>query len=111
MTLIINWLILSAAVGLSAYLLPGITVAGLWVAVIAALAIGIINAILKPILTVLTLPINVLTLGLFTLVINAGLIMLAAQLVDGFAVQNFWWALIFSLILSVITSVLAEVLK
>ena len=105
MNILINWLISALAVLASAYLLPGVAVSNFVTALIAALVLGILNAFIKPLLLLLTLPINILTLGLFTLVINAGLIMLAANMVDGFTVDGFWWAVIFALVLSVVNSV------
>lgn len=87
---------------ISAYILPGVHVKDFVVALILAVILGIINAILRPILLILTLPINILTLGLFTFVINAFLVMLAARLVKGFSVDNFLWALAFSLVLSLV---------
>lgn len=80
-------------------------------AIVAALALGIINAVIKPILVILTLPVNFLTLGLFTLEINAVLIQLTAKTVPGFRVDGFWWALIFGIILSIANSVLNKSLK
>ncbi len=82
--------------------------AGFWTAVIVALILGLLNAFLKPILVILTLPINLLTLGLFTLVINAALIMLASSFVEGFAVAGFWTALLFSLIVSLFNYLLSK---
>ncbi len=111
MRIIINWLIYTIAILISAYLLPGVHVANFQTALLAALVLGIINAILKPILFLLTLPITILTLGLFTLVINAALILLAAKLVHGFSVDSFWWAILFSLVLSIINSVLHRLTK
>lgn len=106
MNFFINWIIMSLAVAISAYLLPGVSVAGPAVAIITGLVIGIINAFIKPLAMLLTLPINVITLGLFTFVINGLLVLLAANLVNGFQVRNFWWAIIFSVVLSIIFSVL-----
>lgn len=111
MNILINWIILSLAVGLTGWLLPGVVVQNAWAAVIAALVIGIINALIRPLLLALTLPVNVLTLGLFTFVINALLILLAASIVDGFSVDNFWWALLFSLIVSIVASILESMVK
>ena len=91
---------------ITAYLLPGIILKGFFAALVVAVVLGFFNTILKPILVILTLPINILTLGLFTLVINAGIIMLTSNLVDGFSVASFWWALIFSLILSLVNTIL-----
>ena len=101
---IINWTIMTLAVLISAYLIPSVQVKGVFVAFVVALVLGIINAFLKPILLILTLPINILTLGLFTLFINAGLILLVGKIVDGFYVSNIWWAMVFSLVLSVVHS-------
>lgn len=105
MPLIIRWLITALAIMVTAYLLPGVSVSGFGVALIVALVLGIINVLLKPILVILTLPITIVTLGLFVLVINAGLVLLTDQIVSGFDVVNFWWALLFSLVLSVISGI------
>lgn len=101
--MIINWIISTIAVAIAAYLLPGVMISGLVPALVAALVIGIVNAFLRPLLIVLTLPLTILSLGLFALVINSGLILLAAAIVPGFRVNGFWWALIFSLVLSLVT--------
>ncbi len=107
--LLFNWLI-SALVILSVpYILPGVHVQSFTVALVVALVLGIINAFLRPLLLFLTLPLNILTFGLFTLVINAVLIMLTGSLVSGFVVDNFWWALLFGLALSVINTFLRKI--
>ncbi len=99
----INWLLLAAALWVTAYLLPGVHIqGGFETLLVLAVVIGLINAILKPILKLLTLPITILTLGLFSLVINALLILLASSIVPGFVVDGFWWALLFSLVLSLV---------
>lgn len=103
---LLQWLVAAIAILLTAYLLPGITLKGFGAALIAALVLGLVNAIFRPILLLLTLPINLLTLGLFTLVINTLLIMLTSAVVPGFGVRNFWWALLFGVILSVIRFIL-----
>jgi len=109
--LLATWLVNAIVIIIAAQLLPGVHVAAFTTALLAALVLGVINAILKPILVLLTLPINLLTLGLFTFVINALLILLAAHIVTGFHVDNFWWALLFSLIVSLIHSVLNMFVK
>lgn len=109
MRILINWIISGLAILAAAYLLPGIRVEGLLTALVVALVLGIINATLRPIILALTLPLNVLTLGLFTLVINALLIMLTTYIVPGFGVESFWWALGFSLVLSIINSFLHKI--
>lgn len=102
-------LILSAlAVIIASYLLPGVEVDGFFAAIIIALVISLLNFIIKPILVVLTIPLTVLTLGLFLLVINAIIILLADSIVPGFYVDGFWWALIFSLVMSLTNSLLIE---
>lgn len=106
MSILINWLVSGLAILVAAYLLPGVHVSSFTSALVAAVVLGVINAFIKPILLILTLPINILTLGLFTLVINALVIILTADLVPGFKVDGFWWALGFSIILSLINSFL-----
>jgi len=93
------------AFGLS-YILSGIHINEFTTALILALVLAFLNAILKPLLIILTLPITIVTFGLFLFVINAIIIMLAAKFIDGFRVDGFWWALLFSLLLSTLTSLL-----
>lgn len=111
MKYLINWIVMALAVFISAEIIPGVEVASFFVAFIAALVLGVINVLLKPILLILTLPINILTLGLFTLVINAFLVLLASNWVDGFTVNGFWWALVFSLAMSIVQSALHQIGK
>lgn len=106
MTLIFNWFISAIAVMITAYILPGVTVETFVAALIVAVVLAVINTFIKPVLVVLTLPITIMTLGLFSIVINGGLILLAAYIVPGFAVHGFWWAVIFALVLSLVTGVL-----
>ena len=105
---IMNWIIRlllnGLAVVLSAYLLPGVDVDSYGTALLVALILAVVNVIVKPILIILTIPITILTLGLFLLVINAALILFVENLVSGFTVEGFWWALLFSLILSIFNS-------
>ena len=100
MKLIIRWLLLAAALLLVAYLYPGVTVSSFTVALIAAFVLGLLNTIVRPLLVLLTLPVTLLTLGLFLFVINALMFWAAASLLDGFAVSGFAAALIGSLIYS-----------
>jgi putative membrane protein len=83
-----------------------IFVQSFFVALVVAVVLGFLNTIIRPILIVLTLPIEILTLGLFTFVINAFLVILTSSIVSGFYVKSFWWALVFSLVLSLITAIL-----
>ena len=93
------------AFGLS-YILSGVSIDTFWTAIILSIVLAILNGILKPILIFLTFPITLVTFGLFLFVINAGIILLADKFVSGFHVDGFWWALLFSLLLSITTSVL-----
>ena len=111
MIIIIKLLINALAIYITAQLIPNIQLNGLKAALIVALVLGLINAIIRPILLFLMLPINMITLGLFTFVINASLIILASKIVDGFSVPSFWAALAFSIILSIISSILTWIAK
>jgi putative membrane protein len=107
--ILVNWLITTAAILISAYLLPGVALRSLGAAVVTALVLGLINAIIRPILVVLTFPITIVTLGLFIFVLNALLVLLTSAIVPGFEVRGFWWALLFSLIFSVVSFVLHRI--
>lgn len=111
MKLIIRILVGALALLLVAEFVPGITLDGLYPAIIAAVILGFLNAIVRPILVILTLPITVLTLGLFMFVINAALFMFAASFIDGFSVDSFWLALLGSLLVSILTSVGNRLIK
>ncbi len=102
---------MAASILLSAYLIPGVAVSGFWAALWLALFLGVVNVVIKPILIILTLPINILTLGLFTFVINALLILLASSVIKGFEVSGFWTAMLFGIVLSVISYVLNMLFK
>jgi len=102
MGIIINLIIKGLAVFIAAYLLPGVKVDNFITAVIVSVVLGIINMVVKPIILVFTLPINALTLGLFTFVINGLMILLTAKFVAGFSVAGLWTAILFSLVLSVV---------
>lgn len=106
MSILIRWLIMALAIIFSAYLIPGVSVAGFWTALWLALLLGVLNVVLKPMLIFITLPINILTLGLFTFVINALMILLASSLIKGFMVDGFWAAMLFSIVLSLISYLL-----
>ena len=106
MSFLVHWLIRAVAIVITAYLLPGVRLSGFVAALVTAVVLGLVNTFIKPLLILLTLPLNILTLGLFTFVINALLIMLTGALVPGFAVSGFGWALLFSLVLSIINYLL-----
>lgn len=106
MNLFVKIIISSLAVFLTAYLLPGVQVDDYVTAIFVAIVLALLNGFLKPMLIIFTIPVTLLTLGLFLLVINACIILLADYFVDGFSVGGFWSALFFSLVLSVITSMM-----
>jgi len=101
MKIFFQWFVSAVAIGVAAYVVPGVvvTVPG---ALVAAVVLGALNLIIRPVLLILTLPITILTLGLFSLVINAALVMLASYVVPGFSVAGFWTAFLFALVLSVV---------
>lgn len=111
MKLIIKLLLTALAVVILSKILPGVTVEGYGSAIIVAIVIALLRLIVKPILVLLTLPITIITFGLFLLIINAFIIMMADYFVGGFAVATIWWALLFSLLLSLFQSLLFSLIK
>lgn len=109
MSLLIRLVVNALALLLVEYLIPGVHVSGIGAALIAALILGIVNAVLKPILVILSLPLEILTLGLFTLVINAALFYLVAKLGIGLSVDNFGAAFLGALVLSIVSFILSSV--
>ena len=110
MTLILVWLLNAVALLIVAYLLPGIAVASFGSAMIAALVLGLLNTLVKPVLVFLTLPITIVTLGLFLLVLNALVFWFAGSILSGFKVNGFWWAFIGALLYTVISGLLSSLL-
>lgn len=106
MKLLLRLIITAFIVVALANFLPGVAVESYWTGIWVAIALGIINLFVKPILIIFTLPVTVITFGLFLLVINAFIILLCSSLVGGFSVDGFWWALLFSLLLSFCQSIL-----
>ena len=102
---------MAVAVMVSAYVIPGVTVDGFSVAVVVAIILSLVNLVIKPIVTLLTLPINILTLGSFNLVINAVMILLVSSIVPGFLVLNLWTAILFGIVLSLINGFLSATTK
>jgi putative membrane protein len=109
--LFIRWLILTLSILAAAYLLEGIEVRSFISAFFAAAALGVLNAFFRPILLLLTLPINLLTLGLFTFVVNALMLMMTSGIISGFQVQGFWSAVFGSLVISVVSWLLTSVVS
>lgn len=95
----------AVALGLS-HVLPGIRITDYWAAILIILVLSLLNTFVKPLLILLTLPLTVFTFGLFLFVINALMILLGSEIVKGFEVSNFWYALLFSIILSILNSFL-----
>src|SRR5579863_3835372 len=108
MTILLKWLINAIVILVAAYILPGVHVDNLWTALIIALVMGILNILVKPLLIILTLPITIITFGLFLLVINAILVICVSHIVPGFRVDNFWWAILFSIVVSLMNMVFSK---
>ena len=108
---IIRFLLSGLAVLLTAYLLPGVDVTHFGYALLVAACISLANLLVRPILVILTIPITIVTMGLFLLVINALIILMVDYLVPGFEVNGFWWALAFSLIMSIFNSMFTDIAK
>lgn len=100
--LIIN----SIVVFIGAYILDGVKIKNFWTAIGVAILLGLINMFVKPLILFLALPLTILTLGLFILVINAWILMLIDKMVDGLTIKNFWWAVLYSIIISVLNSLM-----
>jgi putative membrane protein len=115
MNFIIKLIISTLAVLITSYLLPGVEIVdnNFFTALIVAAVLAFLNSVVKPIMIIFTIPITFVTLGFFLLVINAFIILLAAKIVgvDAFRVDGFWWALLFSLILSIVTSIMESIGK
>ncbi len=103
-----RWLLYTAAILATSYILPGVSVGSILSAFVISLVLGAINLTLRPLLILLTLPISVLSLGIFVLVINALLVLLTARIVPSFQVDGFGWAFLFAIILSIISSLLSK---
>ncbi len=110
MTLLLVWILNAIALLIVAYVLPGINVASFGAALIAALVLGLLNTLVKPVLILLTLPITVVTLGLFLLVLNALVFWFAGSILKGFQVAGFWWALGGAIVYSLVSGLLSRLL-
>jgi putative membrane protein len=107
---LIRLIVNAIALMIVAYLLPGVQVTGIGGAIVAAFVLGIVNAILRPILVILTLPIQIVTLGLFTLVINALLFYWVGHMGIGLVVNGFWTAFVGAIVISIVSFILSWVL-
>ncbi len=106
MNLLLRLIISAVSVIFAAWLLPGVHIDGFSSALIVAIIIAVLNVFLKPFLVILTIPITIITLGFFLLVINTFIILISSNIVNGFTVDGFWWAFFFSILLSIISSLL-----
>jgi len=106
---LVNWFVYALAIGMATFILPGVRLDGVFAALLTAIILGFVNGFLRPVLFIFTLPLTILTLGLFTFVLNALMVLLAAAIVPGFHVFGFWWAVLFSLILSIVVFFLGEI--
>ena len=100
---LVHWAVVALGLAAAAYLIPGVTIASGTALAIGALVLGFVNAVVKPVMTVLTLPLTLITLGLFYFVVNAAAFGLAAALVPGFSVASFWAALFGALVVSLVS--------
>lgn len=100
---LIRWIVLGVAISLAAFFLDGIRVSGILATLGAAAMLGVLNAFFRPLALIITLPINILSLGLFTFIINAAMLKMASSLIPGFDVHGFWTAIFGSLIISIVS--------
>ncbi|TAM90898.1 MAG: phage holin family protein [Candidimonas sp.] len=110
MEIILVWILNAVALLIVAYLLPGIHVASFGSALIAALVLGLLNTLVKPLLVLLTLPITIVTLGLFLVVVNALVFWFAGSILKGFEVGGFWWAVIGAIVYSLVSGLLSRLI-
>lgn len=106
-----RWFLNAVALSFTAYILEGINIDSFAAALVAALVWGFVNTVIRPLINLITLPINIMTVGLFTFVVNGFLLWLVADVVKGFSIENIWVGIIGALLLSVISSVLSALIK
>jgi len=108
MGFILRWLINAIALYVTTLIVPGVKVPDFGALIVAALVLGIVNAVIRPVVLLLTLPLNVLTLGLFTFVVNAGMLYVVAAVTHRLRLESFWWALLGAFVLSVVSAVISR---
>ena len=108
--LLLSWVLNAVALMVVAYLLPGVVVHGFLSALWAALILGLVNTVVKPVLLILTLPLTVLTLGLFYFILNGLMFYWVGSILDGFQVNGFWWAVLAALLYSLLVTLLSSIL-
>lgn len=110
MNFLLNALIVAVAVVITSYILPGVSVKNFLTAFLVAIVLALLNTLVKPLMVILTIPFTIVTFGLFLLVINAVIILIAGSIVPSFKVDGFWWAMLFSIILTLVTWLLDSLL-
>ncbi len=108
MNFLIKLVLMALSAMLSAYLLPGVNILGFEYALLLAAVLALLNAVLKPVLVILTIPITFFTLGLFLIVINTVIILIAESFIPAFTVDGFWWAMLFSFCVSIVNSIFED---
>jgi putative membrane protein len=108
---LVHWLVIAVALWVTAFILPAVDFDSATALLIAAVVLGFINAVIRPILTILTLPITILTLGLFYLLVNGFSFFLASKVVPGFTVSGFWWAVLAAVIVSALSAFVGSFFK
>ena len=108
---LIHWLVIALALWVTAYILPGVHIESTQALAIAAIVLGLVNALVRPILTLLTLPITILTLGLFYFLVNGFTFLLATKVVPGFGVSSYWWAVLGALVVSIVSAFAGNFIK
>lgn len=106
MNFLLRWTASAMAIAIIAWILPGVSIDSFWTAMIVAAVLALLNLLVKPVLLILTIPVTILTLGLFILVIDALIILMASSMVSGFFVAGFWHALLFSLLISFVNGLI-----
>ncbi len=102
MKILVHWVLNALVIIVAAYILPGVSVDGFIPALLVAIVLGVLNAVIRPIFIILTLPITILTLGLFLFVINSTLVYVTSWLVPDFHVESFWWAFLYGIVLTIL---------
>ena len=108
---LIHWLVIALALWVTAFIVPGVTIESTTALAIAAVVLGLVNALVRPILTILTFPITILTLGLFYLLVNGFTFFLATKVVPGFNVSSYWWAVLGALVVSLVSAFVGSFVK
>lgn len=111
MGFLLHWIVVALALWVSAYIVPGVTVTSWTALIVAALVLGLINALVRPLLVILTLPLTIMTLGLFYLVVNGAAFALAAAITPGFNLAGFWSAIFGALVVSIVSWAAGSVIK